>query len=107
MKNTELETYIKLKYFPYKATQEYIDSLPAGVPRRLYNELFEYGNPFNEARGISMMMLMNRLSMPTWEYDVNRLLMEILVEYYEHKEKSGGIEAWDIFYIGRSRSRPV
>lgn len=79
---TELETYVKLKYYPPKGTNEYLNSLPPAIPYKLYEKLFADGeiDELVEAR------LLHILSNPLWKTLVWKNLEAILIDYYEAHE---------------------
>ena len=76
---TELQSYVKLKHFPPRGTDEYLNSLPPGIPFKLYKKLFADG----EVGNLVEMRLLHVLSNQKWEDLIWPVLEELLVDYYE------------------------
>lgn len=75
----DTKTYVKLKHYPHKGTNEYINSLPPNVPYRLYKQIFADA----EIGTLVEIRLLHILSDPDWEDIVWKNLEAILIDYYE------------------------
>ena len=87
MKNTELETFVKLKYFPHKGTKEYLHSLPLCVARDLYYEIYET-DWREELESIMERRLLFILSSGVdqhWNEQVIKILTKLLIEYEKQR----------------------
>jgi hypothetical protein len=82
MKHKEIETYVRLKYFPAYATTGYLESLPSPVVKKLYDNVFK-GVDTGETTiaGISIYALVILMSDPPWKVSIEERLIKYLSEY--------------------------
>jgi hypothetical protein len=84
MKHKEIETYVRLKYFPAYATTGYLESLPSPVVKKLYDNVFkgvEAADVQPAASGVSIYALAILMSDPPWKVSIEEKLIKYLSEY--------------------------
>jgi len=88
----EAELLVKLKYFPFQPTQEYIDTLPKEVLDSLIDAIEETTGPSSDRnqRAIELLKLMDKH--PDVKETFNSILKQKLISYYVEKDLNEEIE---------------
>jgi hypothetical protein len=83
--NKEIETYVKLKYFPIKGDYDYLlQNIPAEVIKKLYDSIYTARHD-RPSTPITYICISNLMFIDAWKNVLDKRLMQFLIEYHnEH-----------------------
>lgn len=90
--DSDLETFIELKFFPPKSTNEYVDSLPTEVQEGIFNNTnlsdFSYNSRYTTREGVQALLeTYQEATTPTlFNYALLFVLRKELTEYYKNEQ---------------------